>query len=81
MYCKYSQPLLNTLLKRLWQQLQPEVFLSMMLGTPIFGEFLPFFFAGPLKGVLQVPFGKLHTGSQVPFTEEWLPFGHSTIKA
>ncbi len=28
---KFSQPLLNTLLKQLWQQLQPRVFLSMML--------------------------------------------------
>lgn len=28
---KYSQPLLNTLLKHVWQQLQSGVFLSMML--------------------------------------------------
>ena len=27
---KYSQPLLNTLLMHLWQQLQPQVFLNMM---------------------------------------------------
>ena len=31
--------------------------------------------------VLQVPFGKLMAGSYVPFTEEWLPSGHSTIQA
>ena len=31
--------------------------------------------------VLQVPFGKLQTGCHVPFTREWLPSGHSTIKA
>ncbi len=28
---KYSQPLLNTLLKHLWHQLQPQIFLGMML--------------------------------------------------
>jgi hypothetical protein len=27
-----------------------------------------------------VPFGKLQVGYHVPFTEEWLPSGHSTIK-
>ena len=26
-------------------------------------------------------FAKLQTGSHVPFTEEWLPSGHSTTKA
>ncbi|KAK3535326.1 hypothetical protein QTP70_007935 [Hemibagrus guttatus] len=31
--------------------------------------------------VLQVPFGKLQVGGHVPFTEEWLPSGHSTIQA
>ena len=31
--------------------------------------------------VLSVPFGKLQAGCHVPFTEEWLPSGHSTIKA
>ena len=34
----YSQPLLNTLLKHLWHQLQPNIFLSMLLQawhTPI----------------------------------------------
>ena len=31
--------------------------------------------------VLSVPFGKLQAGCHVPFTEEWLPPGHSTIKA
>ncbi|KAK3564608.1 hypothetical protein QTP86_023760 [Hemibagrus guttatus] len=31
--------------------------------------------------VLQVRFGKLQVGSHVPFTEEWLPSGHSTIQA
>ena len=28
-----------------------------------------------------VPFGTLHVGCHVPFTEEWLPSGHSTTKA
>ena len=28
-----------------------------------------------------MPFGKPQTGCHVPFTEEWLPSGHSTIKA
>jgi hypothetical protein len=28
-----------------------------------------------------VPFGKLQAGCHVPFTEEWFPSGHSTIKA
>ena len=27
-----------------------------------------------------VPFGKLQAGCHVPFTEEWLPSGHFTIK-
>ena len=31
--------------------------------------------------VLWVPFGKLQVGCHVPFTEEWLLSGHSTIKA
>ena len=31
--------------------------------------------------VLKVPFGKLQAGCHVPFTEEWLLSGHSTIKA
>ena len=31
--------------------------------------------------VLQVPFGKLQVGGHVPFTEEWLLSGHSTIQA
>ena len=30
--------------------------------------------------VLLVLFGKLQAGCHVPFTEEWLPSGHSTIK-
>ena len=30
--------------------------------------------------VLQVLFGKLQAGCHVPFTEEGLPSGHSTIK-
>jgi len=30
--------------------------------------------------VLQVPFGKLQAGCHEPFTEEWLPSGHSTIQ-
>ncbi len=37
---KYSQPLLNTLLKHLWHQLQPQVFLSMMLNTSLAHLFL-----------------------------------------
>ena len=28
-----------------------------------------------------MPFGKLQAACHVPFTEEWLPSGHSTIKA
>lgn len=32
---KYSQPLLNTLFKQFWQQLQPQV---LKLGTPVFGN-------------------------------------------
>ena len=28
-----------------------------------------------------MPFGKLQAGCHVSFTEEWLPSGHSTIKA
>ena len=28
-----------------------------------------------------MPFGKLQAGCYVPFPEEWLPSGHSTIKA
>ena len=28
-----------------------------------------------------MPFGKLQEGCHVPFTEEWLPSGHSSIKA
>jgi hypothetical protein len=31
--------------------------------------------------VLYVHFGKLQVGCYVPFTDEWLPSGHSTIKA
>ena len=50
-YCKYSDHLLSTLLKHLWQWLQPQVFLGM---TPqswqtCIWEFLPFFSADPLK--------------------------------
>ena len=30
--------------------------------------------------VLYMPFGKLQAGCHVPFTEELLPSGHSTIK-
>ena len=39
---KYSDPLLSTLLKHLWQRLQP-------LSLPVFGEFLPIFSADPLN--------------------------------
>ena len=31
--------------------------------------------------VLQVPFGKLQAGCDVPFTKKWFPSGHSTIQA
>ena len=31
--------------------------------------------------VFLVPFAKLQAGCHVPFTEEWLPSGHSTTKA
>ena len=31
--------------------------------------------------VLQVAFGELQLCCHVPFTEEWLPSGHSTVKA
>ena len=40
--------MLSTLLKHLLQRLQPQVFLG-KLGTSVFGEFLPFFSADPLK--------------------------------
>ena len=33
-----------------------------------------------LSESLLVPFGKLQAGCHVPFTEEWLPSGHSTMK-
>ena len=63
---KYSDPLLSTLLKRLWQRLQPPVFLAMTLPawhTCIWGVSLsvsPEMFdrvqvraqAGPLKDIL-----------------------------
>lgn len=47
---KYSQPLLSTSLKHLWQQLQPPMFLSTMLQafTSVFGQFL-LVFAEPLR--------------------------------
>jgi hypothetical protein len=31
--------------------------------------------------VLYVPFGKLQAGCHVHFSEQWLPSGHSTMKA
>ena len=46
---QYSDPLLSTLLKHLWQRWQHGVFLGMTLGTPVFGEFQPFFSADPLQ--------------------------------
>ena len=66
-YCKYSDPLLNTLLKHLWQRLQPWAFLvwCYKLDTSVFGEFLPFFSADPLK-LCQVVWGvSLHSYFQV----------------
>ena len=55
---KYSAPLLCTLLKHLWQLLQPQVLLGMMLQSwhTCIGEFLPFFSAEPLK-LCQVEWG------------------------
>ena len=44
----YSQPLIYTLLKDLWQHLQPKVFWGIMLQAS-HTYFLPLFFAGPLK--------------------------------
>jgi hypothetical protein len=40
-HMNYSNPLLSTLLKHLWQRLP--------IGTPVSGEFLPFFSADPLQ--------------------------------
>ena len=51
-YIKYSDPLLSTLLKHLWKRLQSieSSWVSRYkLGTPVFGEFLAFFSADPLK--------------------------------
>ena len=60
---KYSDPLLSSLLKHLWQRLQPWVFYK--LGTPVFGELLPFFSTDPLK-LCQVGWGvSLHSDFQV----------------
>ena len=47
----HSQRLLNTLLKQLWQQLQPQVFFNMMLQAwhLFLGSFPTFFFAETLR--------------------------------
>ena len=61
-YCKYSVHLISTLLKPLWQCLQPRVY---KLGTPVFGEILPFFSTYSLK-LCQVGWGALrHSYFQV----------------
>ena len=64
----FSDPLLSTLLKHLWQRLQPWVLLGMKLQawhTCIWGVFLPFFSADPLK-LCQVERGALlHSYFQV----------------
>ena len=39
------------------------------------------FFSQFFSHGLGVPFGKLQACCHVPFSEEWLPSGHSTIKA
>ena len=58
---KYSDPLLSTLLKHPLPRLQHQVF----FGTPVCGEFLPFFSADPLK-LCQVGQGaSLHSYFQV----------------
>ncbi len=59
MYISIHSLWLNTLLKHPWHQLQPQVFLNMMQQAwhtyfwakfpKSFPEFIPFFFAGPLK--------------------------------
>ena len=60
-YHIYISILLKTLLKHLWQRLQPQVF----LGAPVFGEFFPFFSADPLK-LCQVEWrASLHSYFQV----------------
>ena len=48
---KYSDPLLSTLLKHLWQRLQPRVLLGKTLQARhiCIGEILPFFSVDPLK--------------------------------
>lgn len=54
---------LGTLLKHLWQQLHPQVFLSMMLQAwrSFFEQFLQFFYAEPPSSQL---------GS---FSAQWFP--------
>jgi hypothetical protein len=72
---KYSDPLLSTLLKNLWQQLQTRVVLGMILQAfhTCIGEFLPFFSADPLK-LCQIEWGaSLHSYFQIsPETLDWV---------
>ena len=64
---KYSQPLRNTLLKHLWQQLQPQVFLIRMQQAwhTYFWSVSPIFFAGRIK-LHQVGWGvSVHSHFQI----------------
>jgi hypothetical protein len=47
---KYLDPLLSTLLKHVWQQLQPRIFFGMTLHAwdACICRFLPYFSADPL---------------------------------
>ena len=61
----YTDPLLSTLLKHLWCSLESSWVWRYTLGTPVFGEFLTFFSADPLK-LCQVGWGaSLHRYFQV----------------
>ena len=64
---KYSQPLLNTLLKLLWQQLQPQVFLSMILQAwhTYFGAVSPIL----LCRTSQAPSGWMGSVGAQPFSD------------
>ena len=64
---KYSQPLLNTLLKHLWQQLMPQVFLNMMpqaWHTDLWAV-LPI----PLCSTSQAPSGWMGSVGAQPFSD------------
>ena len=72
---KYSDPLLNTLLKHHWQQLQPRVFLGIMLQalhTGIWGVSPILFCRSP-----QAPQGWMGSVAAQIFSGLWL--GHSRI--